>query len=81
MKVFMDFEEHQAMKEKRSKKIKAKEKQVYDYEDESKLIMKKNGKKKKFKKNRSKNRLLENNYKRLEYDYEEDFYDLDYEID
>ena len=81
MKVFMDFEEHQAMKEKRSKKIKAKEKQAYDYEDESKLIMKKNGKNKKFKKNRSKNRLLENNYKRLEYDYEEDFYDLDYEID
>ncbi|SHJ72650.1 hypothetical protein [Paramaledivibacter caminithermalis] len=70
MKVFMDFEEHIAMKEKRSKKMKSK--QNYGYKNDLDTMM--NKKRKKYKSK------LKNN-KRLQYDYEDDYYDIDYDID
>lgn len=70
MKAFMDFEEHIAMKEKRSKKMKGKRKQNYGNDPiESMMRKKKNSKKTRAKKFKDNKRYL--------YDYEEDFYDID----
>ncbi|MDX5795136.1 hypothetical protein SIK60_15305 [Clostridioides difficile] len=71
MKPIMNLEEHNAMKEKRVKKMKSKEKLKYDdFEDIS------FSNKKKTKKNvRNKNAEFRNNYKNYQYDYEENFYE------
>ncbi|WP_107572203.1 hypothetical protein [Clostridioides difficile] len=71
MKPIMNLEEHNAMKEKRVKKMKLKDKPKYDdFEDIS------FSNKKKTKKNvRNKNAEFRNNYKNYQYDYEEDFYE------
>ncbi|MBH8157894.1 hypothetical protein I6A90_17465 [Clostridioides difficile] len=71
MKPIMNLEEHNAMKEKRVKKMKSKDKTKYDdFEDIS------FSNKKKTKKNvRNKNAEFRNNYKNYQYDYEEDFYE------
>ncbi|PBH93867.1 hypothetical protein [Clostridioides difficile] len=70
MKPIMNLEEHNAMQEKRVKKMKSKDKPKYDdFEDIS------FSNKKKTKKNvRNKNAEFRNNYKNYQYDYEEDFY-------
>jgi len=80
MKVFMDFEEHQAIKEKRSKKMKKKTRGNYGYEDDMELMIKK-GKNKKSKGSKSKNKMLKNTLRNLQYDYDEDSYELDYDMD
>ena len=71
MKPIMNLEEHNAMKEKRVKKMKSTDKPKYDdFEDIS------ISNKKKTKKNvRNKNAEFRNNYKNYQYDYEEDFYE------
>ncbi len=78
MKDFMDFEEHKAMKEKRSRKMKSKEKGK-DYEEtdamEIKKVKQKSGK---VKSTGFRESDFKNNYKNFQYDYEEDFYDPDY---
>ncbi|SHK17101.1 hypothetical protein [Tepidibacter formicigenes] len=81
MKVFMDFEEHKAMKEKMSKKIKTKGKENnnYDYKEYLDILIKKKVKTNKMKYNKTKNSAFKNNYKNFQYDYEEDFYEPDYE--
>ena len=71
MKPIMNLEEHNAMKEKRVKKMKSKDKPKYDdFEDIS------FSNKTKTKKNvRNNNAEFRNNYKNYQYDYEEDFYE------
>ena len=73
MKVFMDFDEYQAIKEKRIKKIKAK--QNYGTDDDLEFM------KKKLKNRKAKTNKSRNNYKKFQYDYQEDSYELDYDID
>ena len=74
MKSAMNFEEHRAMKEKRIKKIKSKDKSKYnEFDDMSVLLKKKN-------KSTPKQKIsnFRNNYKNYQYDYEEDFYEPQY---
>ncbi|WP_432405112.1 hypothetical protein [Wukongibacter sp. M2B1] len=75
MKVFMDSDEHQAMKEKRSKKIKGKMKQNYGEDDDLEFLMKQS-KSKKNRNNKVKNRAFKNNFKNYDYDNLE-YYDID----
>ena len=71
MKPIMNLEEHNAMKEKRDKKMKSKDKPKYDHFEDISF-----SNKKKTKKNvRNKNAEFRNNYKNYQYDYEEDFYE------
>ncbi len=70
MKTTMNLEEHNAMKERREKKIKSK--------DRVKSLEKDLFGSKKTKKHLSKNHnsgSFRNNYKNYQYDYEEDFYE------
>lgn len=82
MKDFMDFEEHKAMKEKRSKKMNSKGKKKEDvYEDNLESLLTKKTKpvkNTKVKGNTTKDGAFKNNYKNFQYDYEEDLYDPDY---
>lgn len=70
MKTTMNLEEHNAIKEKREKKIKCK---VKVKSAENDLTVSKKSKKS-FSKN-SNNGVFRNNYKNYQYDYEEDFYE------
>ena len=70
MKSTMNLEEHNAMKEKREKKIKSKDRVKHIEKDL--LGNKKN--KKSFKNNHNSG-VFRNNYKNYQYDYEEDFYE------
>lgn len=74
MKVFMDLEEHMAMKEKRNKKIKSKNKESHGYEDDFEFMMNK-----KRKHVKSKTGKIKNN-KKVQYDYQDDLESLDYDI-
>ena len=67
MKTTMNLEEHNAMKEKREKKIKLKDK----VKNMDKDLL---GSKKFLNKN-SNSGAFRNNYKNYQYDYEEDFYE------
>ena len=81
MKDFMDFEEHKAMKEKRSKKMNSKEKSKDDFEEgDIEIILEKKPKavKSKVKNNGTKDNVFRNNQKNFQYDYEEDFYEPDF---
>lgn len=71
MKATMNLEEHKAMKEKREKKLKSKDRGKYSENDDMSLLIKK--KAKKMPKNKSSD--FRNNYKNYQYDYEEDFYE------
>lgn len=71
MKPIMNLEEHNAMKEKRVKKMKSKDKPKYDDFEEISFSNKKKTKKTP----RNKNTEFRNNYKNYQYDYEEDFYE------
>lgn len=71
MKPIMNLEEHNAMKEKRVKKMKSKDKPKYDDFDDISFSNKKKTKKTA----RNKNVEFRNNYKNYQYDYEEDFYE------
>lgn len=77
MKTFMDFEEHQAMKEKRIMKMKKKTKQDYGYEDDLEFITKKKDKNKKMK---DKKLIKNNNFSYEDDYYGDDLYDFDYDI-
>ncbi|MGL5329876.1 MAG: hypothetical protein ACRDD7_11435 [Peptostreptococcaceae bacterium] len=70
MKSSMNLEEHNAIKEKRTKKLKSKDKSKYNYDDDISALVKK--KKSQIK---SKDSVFRNNYKNYQYDYEEDFYE------
>ncbi len=70
MKTTMNLEEHNAMKEKREKKIKSKNK--VKSVDKDSLGSKKS--KKAINKNCNSG-VFRNNYKKYQYDYEEDFYE------
>ena len=74
MKSAMNFEEHRAMKEKRDKKIKSKDKMKYSESDDMSLLLKKRNKPTQ----KSKISNFRNNYKNYQYDYEEDFYEPGY---
>ncbi|MGL4797157.1 MAG: hypothetical protein ACRC1Y_03915 [Paraclostridium sp.] len=74
MKSAMNFEEHKAMKEKRIKKIKSKDKTKYDENDDMSILLKKKNKVTQ----KSKSSDFRNNYKNYQYDYEEDFYEPGY---
>lgn len=75
MKSAMNFEEYNAMKEKRNKKLKSsKDKLKYTEDDDVSVLIKKKSKKT-FK---SKDSSFKNNYKNYQYDYEEDFYEPRY---
>lgn len=70
MKTTMNLEEHNAMKEKRERKIKSKDRLKKTNKDllkskKSKKYLDKNGNSESFR----------NNYKNYQYDYEEDFYE------
>lgn len=71
MKPIMNLEEHNAMKEKRVKKMKSKDKPKHDDFDDISFSNKKKTKKT----TRNKNTEFRNNYKNYQYDYEEDFYE------
>ncbi|MGL5693721.1 MAG: hypothetical protein ACRCXA_06575 [Peptostreptococcaceae bacterium] len=71
MKSSMNLEEHDAMKEKRTKKLTSNDKPKYDYDDDISLLVNK----KKKKQIQSKDNVFRNNYKNYQYDYEEDFYE------
>lgn len=74
MKSAMNFEEHKAMKEKRIKKIKSKDKVKYDETDDMSVLLKKKNKTTQ----KPKTSNFRNNYKNYQYDYEEDFYEPRY---
>ncbi|MBP3931520.1 MAG: hypothetical protein U0L64_04860 [Clostridium sp.] len=74
MKSAMNFEEHRAMKEKRDKKIKSKDKMKYSESDDMSVLLKKRNKQTQ----KSKISNFRNNYKNYQYDYEEDFYEPGY---
>ena len=70
MKTTMNLEEHNAMKEKREKNLKSK--------DKSKILEKDllgNKKSKKYLSKNGNSGAFRNNYKNYQYDYEEDFYE------
>ena len=76
MKASMNFEEHKAMKEKRIKKLKSKDKEKYiDDNNDLEIINKKKAKPKAIK---PKSSEFRNNHKNFQYDYEEDFYEPNY---
>ena len=74
MKSAMNFEEHRAMKEKRDKKIKSKDKMKYSESDDMSVLLKKRNKQTQ----KSTISNFRNNYKNYQYDYEEDFYEPGY---
>lgn len=74
MKATMNLEEHKAMKEKREKKLKSKDKGKYTENDDMSLLIKK----KTTKTSKSKGSDFRNNYKNYQYDYEEDLYEPRY---
>lgn len=74
MKSTMNLEEHNAMKQKRLKKIKSKDKSKYD-DNETLDNLDLSSKKKTKKVSKNKNSAFRNNYKNYQYDYEEDFYE------
>lgn len=74
MKSTMNLEEHNAMKEKRLKKLKSKGKTKHDEMDTLEDLSFINKKKSK-KTSKNKNTAFRNNYKNYQYDYEEDFYE------
>ena len=70
MKPIMNLEEHNAMKEKREKKIKSKDRIKKTHKD----LLEGKRSKKSFNKNQNSGHFW-NNYKNYQYDYEEDFYE------
>ena len=64
MKSAMNFEEHRAMKEKRDKKIKSKDKMKYSESDDMSVLLKKRNKQTQ----KSKISNFRNNYKNYQYD-------------
>ena len=75
MKSAMNFEEHKAIKEKRNKKMKSsKHKGQYTETDGMSILIKKKSKKT----CKSKESNFRNNYKKYQYDYEEDLYEPRY---
>ena len=76
MKAGMNFEEHKAIKEKRIKKLKSKDKEKYIDEDTDIEIITK--KKPKAKVTKVKSSEFRNNHKNFQYDYEEDLYEPNY---
>jgi hypothetical protein len=76
MKAGMNFEEHKAIKEKRIKKLKSKDKEKYIDEDSGLEII--NKKKPKAKATKVKSSEFRNNHKNFQYDYEEDLYEPNY---
>ncbi|HSQ33290.1 MAG TPA: hypothetical protein VLM81_00125 [Peptostreptococcaceae bacterium] len=76
MKAGMNFEEHKAIKEKRIKKLKSKDKEKYIDEDSGLEII--NNKKPKAKVTKVKSSEFRNNHKNFQYDYEEDLYEPNY---
>lgn len=70
MKSTMNLEEHNAMKEKREKKIKSNDRIKKTYKD----LLEGKRSKKSFNKNQNSG-YFRNNYKNYQYDYEEDFYE------
>ncbi|SCI52982.1 MULTISPECIES: hypothetical protein [unclassified Romboutsia] len=71
MKSTMNLEEHEAMKEKRTRNLKTREESKYNYDDDLSLLISK----KKKKQAKNKDSVFRNNYKNYQYDYEEDFYE------
>lgn len=71
MKSTMNLEEHKAMKEKRERNMKVKDKGKYDENDDMTLVIKKTPKKS----TKNKGSVFRNNYKNYQYDYEEDLYE------
>lgn len=74
MKATMNLEEHEAMKQKRFKNMKEKEKNRFDEADDMSILIKKKEKNN----SRNKSSHFRNNYKNYQYDYEEDFYEPRY---
>jgi len=75
MKSAMNFEEHEAMKEKRNKKLKSSKEKLKNTEDgDMSVLIKKKSKNP----SKSKESSFKNNYKNYQYDYEEDFYEPRY---
>ncbi|MCH1958844.1 MULTISPECIES: hypothetical protein [Romboutsia] len=74
MKSTMSLEERKALKEKREKNLKSKGKTKFTESDDMSLLIKK----KNSKAQKSKNSCFRNNYKKYQYDYEEDFYEPTY---
>ncbi len=77
MKITMNLEEHNSIKEKRNKSIKTKEqsKSKFNEHDDMSILLEKKIKKSGTK---SKSSHFRNNYKNYQYDYEEDFYEPRY---